>query len=548
MKRFNIILFLLALVVLTVEAKDLRVAGIFGNNMVLQQKTTTPIWGWADAGAIVTVTSSWNDKSYSVKVGKDGTWRIMLHTPEAGGPYALTITEDKTITFSDVYIGEVWLASGQSNMAMQLKECYEFAKRNEYNVIGEYIDRALTGTTDKRPEFLRMVEDSKKKTFKYVLVYQLDRFARNRYDSATYKAKIKKNGVRVLSAKENITEDASGILVEGVLESMAEYYSVELSQKIRRGIEVSASKCQFFGGSVPLGYYIDEDKHYQIDESKAVFVRKIFEMYADGKTIVEIEKYLLDNKVYNNGKTIGHGTVKRMLHNRRYLGYYIFHDKEVKGGIPQIISDELYETVQARLERNTKAPSSKKAREPFLLTTKLFCGLCNCAMTGVSGTSHTGKKHAYYRYDGRKNGCKQESVQKDLIEETIVQDTLKLLDDKLIDQISQALYEILQGELKNGNVPRLEKLLASNKKASKNLMLLLMDGKAKNTILDKLEQLEKERKEIELQLETEKSEILDYTLEDLRYYVKRFKHLDYTKTENRQALIDTFVNKVLLLR
>ena len=128
MKRFNIILFLLALVVLTVEAKDLRVAGIFGNNMVLQQKTTTPIWGWADAGAIVTVTSSWNDKIYSVKVGKDGTWRIMLHTPEAGGPYALTITEDKTITFSDVYIGEVWLASGQSNMAMQLKECYESTK------------------------------------------------------------------------------------------------------------------------------------------------------------------------------------------------------------------------------------------------------------------------------------------------------------------------------------------------------------------------------------------------------------------------------------
>ena len=85
----------------------------------------------------------------------------------------------------------------------QLKECYEFAKRNDYNVIAEYIDRALTGTTDKRPEFLRMIEDSKKKAFKYVLVYQLDRFARNRYDSATYKAKLKKNGVRVLSAKEN---------------------------------------------------------------------------------------------------------------------------------------------------------------------------------------------------------------------------------------------------------------------------------------------------------------------------------------------------------
>ena len=109
----------------------------------------------------------------------------------------------------------------------QLKECYEFAKRNEYNVIGEYIDRALTGTTDKRPEFLRMIEDSKKKAFKYVLVYQLDRFARNRYDSATYKAKLKKNGVRVISAKESISQGADGILLESILEGYAEYYSAE---------------------------------------------------------------------------------------------------------------------------------------------------------------------------------------------------------------------------------------------------------------------------------------------------------------------------------
>ncbi|MBQ2717510.1 MAG: recombinase family protein [Clostridia bacterium] len=104
----------------------------------------------------------------------------------------------------------------------QLRECYDFAKRSDITIVGEYIDRALTGTSDKRPQFLKMIEDSKKKNFEYVLVYQLDRFARNRYDSANYKAKLKKNGVRDLSAKENITDDASGILVEGMLESMAE--------------------------------------------------------------------------------------------------------------------------------------------------------------------------------------------------------------------------------------------------------------------------------------------------------------------------------------
>lgn len=106
----------------------------------------------------------------------------------------------------------------------------------------------------------------------------------------------------------------------------------------------------------------------------------------------------------------------------------------------QIISDELFEAVQARLQRNIKAPSSKKARKQFLLTTKLFCGY---AITGVSGTIHTGRKHTYYKCVANKVGCKQENIQKDAIEEGVIQDTLKLLDDKLIDQISQALYEIV---------------------------------------------------------------------------------------------------------
>ena len=125
----------------------------------------------------------------------------------------------------------------------QLKVCYEYAKNNNHVIVGEYIDRAISGTSDNRPQFQKMIADSDKKCFQGILVYQLDRFARNRYDSAVYKAKLKKNGVKVYSARENITDDASGILVEGLLESMAEYYSAELSQKIKRGIELNASKC-----------------------------------------------------------------------------------------------------------------------------------------------------------------------------------------------------------------------------------------------------------------------------------------------------------------
>lgn len=123
----------------------------------------------------------------------------------------------------------------------QLKVCYEFAKRNDYNVIGEYIDRAISGKdAEKRLDFQRMIADSAKHQFNAILVYQLDRFSRNRYDSAVYKAKLRKYVFRVLSAKENISDDASGVLMESVLEGMTEYYSVELAQKIRRGIQIGA--------------------------------------------------------------------------------------------------------------------------------------------------------------------------------------------------------------------------------------------------------------------------------------------------------------------
>ena len=187
----------------------------------------------------------------------------------------------------------------------QLKECYAYALRNDYTVVGEYIDRALSGTTDHRPEFQKMITDSAKKTFQGVLVYQLDRFARNRYDSATYKAKLKKNGVRVLSARENISDDASGVLMEAVLEGMAEYYSVELAQKIKRGMDINAEKCLSTGGNVALGFKT-ENKRIVVDPLTAPIVVKIFEMYVTGSTMADIIRYLnarpcLKNKSCTNG-------------------------------------------------------------------------------------------------------------------------------------------------------------------------------------------------------------------------------------------------------
>lgn len=203
----------------------------------------------------------------------------------------------------------------------QLQTCYEYAKNNGYTVIGEYIDRAQSGTTDNRIEFQRMIADSDRHTFDGVLVYQLDRFARNRFDSAVNKAKLKKNGVRVLSARENITDDASGILVEGILESMAEYYSAELSQKIRRGMDINAEKCLSNGSNPGLGYSVDSERRFHVNPETAPIVREIFEQYASGKTVTEIITDLNVRQIKTSlGKAFNKNSLHRLLRNKRYIG------------------------------------------------------------------------------------------------------------------------------------------------------------------------------------------------------------------------------------
>ncbi len=233
----------------------------------------------------------------------------------------------------------------------QLQTCYEYAKHNSHVVVDEYIDRAQSGTTDSRAEFQRMIADSDKHTFEGVLVYQLDRFARNRYDSAINKAKLKKNGVRVLSARENISEDASGILVEGVLESMAEYYSAELSQKIRRGMNINAEKCLSNGSNPGLGYTVDEERRFHIDPKTAPIVREIFERYASGETVADITGENLNARQIktSRGKDFNKNSLHRLLRNKRYIGTYIYKDTETPGGMPRMIEDELFQRVQLSL-------------------------------------------------------------------------------------------------------------------------------------------------------------------------------------------------------
>lgn len=430
----------------------------------------------------------------------------------------------------------------------QLRECKAFAERNDIQIIGTYIDRALSAKTDNRPEFQRMVKESAGRAFEMVLVWKLDRFARNRYDSAHYKAVLRKNGVRVVSATEAISEGAEGILLEAMLEGMAEYYSAELSEKVSRGMTENALKCKYNGGVLPIGYIIDENQLYQLDPLSASAVREAFQHYAEGATMKQIADELNMKGVRTTrGGRITLNSVTTMLHNRKYIGEYRYKDIVQPGGIPAIITEELFDRVQERMAANKKAPARHKAEDEYLLTTKLFCGKCKCYMVGESGTGRSGLVHRYYKCASVKNhkGCDKKSVRKEWIETVAVELAKKIIfDDELIDKIADTVLDLLGSE--NTVLPLLHKQYAETQRAIDNLLRAIEQGILTASTKQRMEDLEREKASLSMQITKEEMSRPSLTKEKIRFWFYRLRKLDMKKLEHRRRLIDSFLNAIIL--
>lgn len=272
------------------------------------------------------------------------------------------------------------------SIEQQIEVCKKYAEQNGYTIIKVYSDKAMTGKNDNRPQFQKLLSDCEKPLFDGVLVYSLNRFGRNMKQTLDNSYIIEKNGKCLLSATEPFDNTPSGKFMRNIFMAEAQFYSDELSEKILRGMNYNAERCLYNGGGVPLGYKIGKDKRFEIDPDTALIVQSIFKMYADGKTVTEIND-LLNSKGYKTSKGVAFNknSLHTILNNRRYLGYYIHCGHEIAGGIPQIISDELFEQVSDKLKKNKKAPARAKAKVEYLLTTKLFCGHCRITITYNSG-------------------------------------------------------------------------------------------------------------------------------------------------------------------
>ena len=431
----------------------------------------------------------------------------------------------------------------------QLRECHEYAVKNDYIILEEYCDRALTGKTDNRAAFQKMIKDAKNNKFNYVLVYKLDRFARNRYDSAMYKNMLKKHNIKVISIKENISDSPEGIILESVLEGMAEYYSANLSQNIKRGMVENALQCKFNGSGIPLGFSITPDKHYEINPVGAKIVQEIFEMYARGRTVTEIINYC-NEKGYKTlkGNAFNKNSLRKILTNEKYIGTYRHGDVVIENGIPAIVEKELFDKVQQQVKHNYHSRARATAKVDYLLSTKVFCGHCGTNMNGESGTARDGSKKHYYKCSKRKKtkNCDKKTEYKDWLEDIVVKLTVeKVLTDENIELIATKAVEIMETECSDTSMLQYyEKELQNTQKQIKNIVDMIANGLANLSIGEKLTELENYQKDVLENIEYEKMKKPLLTKEQIIFWLESFKKGDVNDIEYKRRIIDTLLHSV----
>lgn len=425
----------------------------------------------------------------------------------------------------------------------QLRVCHEYAERNDIAIVDTYIDRAVTGTNDNRVAFQQMLKDSDKKAWNYVLVYKLDRFSRNKYENAIHKRHLRDNGIKLLSAMENIPDTPEGIILESLLEGMSEYYSAELSQKIRRGMRENRIKGYYTGGGIPFGYRV-VNKQFVIDEEEAKIVRYAFTEFIGGRLVVDIMREFNEKGIKHRGQPFGKNTLYKILENEKYSGSYHHGDDIFENTYPRILSPEVYALARAKLEKNRFG--KHKPNVCYLLKSKVVCGYCGNSVASTSGTSETGKTMRYYKCTGKnkKQTCTLKPIRKELLEQLVIDTLIETMSDEMIEYIACQILNLHEQKINDNSILNaLLKEYSLIEKQINNLLDAITNGIYTESTKERLEKLEEEKAEISYKLSLEKSkEKLRLTQNDI------VKYMHKAITKKPQAIIDLLVNKIILYK
>lgn len=444
-------------------------------------------------------------------------------------------------------------SSGQREESIegQIRECTDFAERNNITIVKTYSDKALSGkSTEKREAFQQMMRDAEKGIFNALICWKIDRFARNRYDSAMNKARLKKNGVRLFYAKESIPEGPEGIILESVMEGYAEYYSENLAQNVKRGNYESALECKTLG-HMCLGYQTSPDGKYQINPETAPIIRYIFEEYSQNTSCVDIAAALNAKgwHTLTGGKFAAKGLAK-ILTNEKYIGIYTYKDTvRIENGVPAIISRELWDKCQKILADHRKSPrtGTGTAVGRYILTGKFFCGNCGHTMVAGTGTSKTGKRYGYYQCSGK---CGRKRLKKDKIEQFVIAKLDEFLnDDEFIETLIEKILEYQSSVFSDGHkeaIIRLTKQKKESEKARDNIFKAIENGIYSEALKGRLDAIEAEISSLTALIAEAEADCPLLTREQIQLYFNRLREKKINNTQYKERLIDTFLNSIYL--
>ena len=449
----------------------------------------------------------------------------------------------------------------------QRRAVHEYCSANNMEIVEEYVDEAYSAKSSDRPSFQRMIRDSAKREFEIIVVHKLDRFARNRQDSAMYRIILQKNGVVLRSVIENFDDSPESVILESLMEGLAEYYSKNLAREV---MKENAYNGKHTGGYVPFGYNLTPDKKIEINVSEAAAVRKLFDMILEGKSYREIAEYLNESGFRTRGgHAFNKNSIYEMLHNKKYIGICIYNKRvaEVNGHCssrkfkdesewiindkmyPAIVDKDKFDRVQAMMK--SRAVGNRSENTVYLLKGKIFCGLCGTPYAGNRKISGKGQVSFYYSCNRPKalGKCSNRSVKKDTIEQFVLERLAEyVFNESMVPEIVSAYNTYL--ESRNGShISRITELKGELRKVenkAESVAELLIESKSK-TLMAKLDEYEKRitalKKEVR-QLESDCS-VTRVTEKDLK---KRFadirEKIRSGETSNIRALIEQFVHRV----
>ena len=449
-------------------------------------------------------------------------------------------------------------SQNEASIDQQRELAHAWADAHGFKIVKEYEDAAISGTTEDRPGFQQMLSEVAKIRPRVLIMWKTDRLGRDKYVLAMAKRTIRDAGCEIRLLAENIpTDGPEGVLIEGLMDAMAEYYSRQLSQNIQRGMDYNAQHALYNGHKL-FGYGVDKStKRYIVDPDTAPFVQRMFAEYAEGKAMQTIcDELNAQGLRTTRGAKFGVKTMNKMLQNRAYIGEYRHGDIVVEGGMPALVDEETFDKVQRKFAEN-KRKGSQRARgmdendaPRYWLTGKVYCGKCGSTLQGVSGTSGTGRTYYYYYCSAqRRKQCTLKKVRKEKLEDAVTMILRSILRDSenLMSLAVDAAAYYEKNYRDTGYLDGLEAKRREVEKSLANLVKVIESGLISETVTERLVQLEEQKRALNEAIEAEN--IRAALCEDehtIKAYFEKFLHADFDNPETRDQVLEYFVDKIYL--